>query len=1167
MALIFPAPAQIKNLLDPTANTDAATKQYVDNNLSGGTIDISVGNANVLSGVVANTVTSNAITSTGNLSAGNIGGANLISGNYISGNGSLLTNINGSNVSGVVPNANYAAYAGNITISTQPNITSVGTLTSLSVTGNITAGNVNGGNLVKANYISGNGSLLSSITGGNVTGYVAFATSADSATDAQTVTSSSQPNITSVGTLTSLTVNGVTNLGSIGNVKITGGSQDYVLSTDGAGNLQWKQQASSQSSDTILNEFTANGTDTQFALTASVSDKKYINIHIDGIYQTTDAYSVSGTTLTFVEAPPTSSKIEVRINLPGSISTASTVTSSSQPGITSLGTLSSLTVSGNTTISNVLLSGNIIPSANVTYSLGNSTNRFKDLYLSGNTIYLGNTTFSKSDVFPFNLDIAPEVLTINVAAPFPGDDITWLWNWQTSTLPYARTSIVNSAQVSVPLYKQGTYQINNFANQQTGNMTQRHGAHLKWIDGAGLDNLVSWAVESGNVSFSDANINSGANTTVQRINVTVPANITVPTLVAPNISNYMTVTCANAGVYTFSGNGDGDNRTLGPLYRGGTYTFTLDSSLANDPFYFTTDNGTNFTVDGYFGEYTTGVTGSRNNGTSGKTTIKIVVSNTAPDVLFYQSSKTASKRGAIIIKDLAVETNVNGNYVLYFQHGGEGHKTPIEIRPIPSMVNQMCVVYDATVNKFVPQDLATYVENTPSFKNKIREVAGTATLIAPNGVAVVPTVLVVEDTTYLPLINNKEGDIAFDSYYNTIYVWQGGAWRNSKATSIQGANVSGAVANSTYSTTSGTSYSVTGSNVSGQVGNSLISGTVYASNQPNITSVGTLTNLSISGDATVTGNLTVQGTTTLINSTTVSINDINIVLANNATTSTQANGGGITINGANATMNYISSSNAFTFSHKISADGSLLSNLTGGNVSGQVGNALVAGTVYTNAQPNITSVGTLNGLVVSGNITPSANVTYSLGNSTNRFKDLYLSGTTIDLAGATIKTDSTSGAIALVPSPTANVPNPTALIISASGAISTASTTAGVISANTISNAAANSTVIPSYGTITMNQGGNITTPFTGIARCYPTANVNIVNVFASLGTTSSSNLAFTLKKNGTAVGNYTVAGNSYRLTATSANINVTTSDYLTLDITSGSGASDLKVDLQYKLQ
>ena len=42
-------------------------------------------------------------------------------------------------------------------------------------------------------------------------------------------------------------------------------------------------------------------------------------------------------------------------------------------------------------------SGNIIPSANITYDLGNATNRWKDLYLSDATIYLGNTELSTAN--------------------------------------------------------------------------------------------------------------------------------------------------------------------------------------------------------------------------------------------------------------------------------------------------------------------------------------------------------------------------------------------------------------------------------------------------------------------------------------------------------------------------------------------------------------------------------------------------------------------------------------------------------------------------------------------------------------------------------------------------------------------------------------------------
>ena len=58
------------------------------------------------------------------------------------------------------------------------------------------------------------------------------------------------------------------------------------------------------------------------------------------------------------------------------------------------------------------------------------------------------------------------------------------------------------------------------------------------------------------------------------------------------------------------------------------------------------------------------------------------------------------------------------------------------------------------------------------------------------------------------------------------------------------------------------------------------------------------------GQVLVLGDLVVQGTQTVINSTTVTINDLNLVLADSAADATAANGAGITVNGANATITY-----------------------------------------------------------------------------------------------------------------------------------------------------------------------------------------------------------------------------------------------------------------------
>jgi len=67
------------------------------------------------------------------------------------------------------------------------------------------------------------------------------------------------------------------------------------------------------------------------------------------------------------------------------------------------------------------------------------------------------------------------------------------------------------------------------------------------------------------------------------------------------------------------------------------------------------------------------------------------------------------------------------------------------------------------------------------------------------------------------------------------------------ANSVAGGNVTGSVAQANYANIAN---SVSGGNVSGQVGNALVAGTVYTNAQPNITSVGTLSSLSSSGNIT-----------------------------------------------------------------------------------------------------------------------------------------------------------------------------------------------------------------------------------------------------------------------------------------------------------------------------
>jgi hypothetical protein len=116
--------------------------------------------------------------------------------------------------------------------------------------------------------------------------------------------------------------------------------------------------------------FSGDGSNTVYTLDQDASQAGIL-VSINGTLQQPGvAYTVVGDQITFAEIPLTTDVIDIRF-LGALVNTSQLV--------------DDLTVSGNIT------SGNIIPSANVTYSLGSATNQWKDLWVSNNTIYIGNT--------------------------------------------------------------------------------------------------------------------------------------------------------------------------------------------------------------------------------------------------------------------------------------------------------------------------------------------------------------------------------------------------------------------------------------------------------------------------------------------------------------------------------------------------------------------------------------------------------------------------------------------------------------------------------------------------------------------------------------------------------------------------------------------------------
>ena len=77
------------------------------------------------------------------------------------------------------------------------------------------------------------------------------------------------------------------------------------------------------------------------------------------------------------------------------------------------------------------------------------------------------------------------------------------------------------------------------------------------------------------------------------------------------------------------------------------------------------------------------------------------------------------------------------------------------------------------------------------------------------------------------------------------------------------------------------------------------------------------------GTVVIAGNLQVDGTTTTINSTTVNVDDLNIQLATGAANAAAADGAGITVDGASATITYDGTNDRWDFNKNISADNGL----------------------------------------------------------------------------------------------------------------------------------------------------------------------------------------------------------------------------------------------------
>jgi len=370
--------------LTTTGIANIGTLAVTGNGTVVGTLGVT-GNANV-----GNLGTAGLIVATGNITGGNVTTAGIanIATLAVTGNGTVVgtLGVTGNITGGNVTTAGIANIG---TLEVTGNGTVVGTL---GVTGNITGGNIttagqanigniriSGDNITdtngRVNFNSALGDVDFAVNGGaaNVFYVDAGANTASFGNATQTANAlvafnSATSIVMPVGNTLQRPGTGVTGMMRF---NTSSNSLEYY------DNAKWTS-AGTTFTVIVSDQFSGNGVATAFTLSEDSTTAGTI-VAINGVVQIpTTAYSVTGNVLTFTEAPLSTDYIDARI-----LTTTTTVKALQN----ATGSAVVEAVDGQSTIS---ITGNVLPTANSTYSLGNASSWWSSLYVAGNTIYLGN---------------------------------------------------------------------------------------------------------------------------------------------------------------------------------------------------------------------------------------------------------------------------------------------------------------------------------------------------------------------------------------------------------------------------------------------------------------------------------------------------------------------------------------------------------------------------------------------------------------------------------------------------------------------------------------------------------------------------------------------------------------------------------------------------------
>ena len=160
--------------------------------------------------------------------------------------------------------------------------------------------------------------------------------------------------------------------------------------------------------------------------------------------------------------------------------------------------------------------GNIYPSGNNIQDLGRPTNRFKDLYLSGNSIYLGTVVLSSSDDGKFAVSSSGTTLNVATSSDLTTANVTEVSNlYYTNARVYANVESIGYASNSYVNTRLNTKA--NVADLTTSNVSE--GSNLYFTNARVYANVtaLNYATTS-HVASEIANLVNSAPSTLDTLN-------------------------------------------------------------------------------------------------------------------------------------------------------------------------------------------------------------------------------------------------------------------------------------------------------------------------------------------------------------------------------------------------------------------------------------------------------------------------------------------------------------------------------------------------------------------------------------------------------------------------------------------------------------------------